>query len=74
MLKDIDYAAIAVKKAIVEKFGQEGNLEALEVNAGECTIVVRDGMNVAESTRDQLLAGVRAAHSYQQLWKVWQHP
>ena len=43
MQRDIDYAATAVRTAIVEKFGRKNELAALDVNAGERTITVRDG-------------------------------
>ena len=68
-LRDIDYAAAAVKKAIVEKFH---NVEPqdLQVVAGDRTIFVdHDGRN-AEGTRDDLLAAVRRANSYTDLWEV----
>jgi hypothetical protein len=68
MARDIDYAAIAVKTAIVEKFGRNSELQNLEVTANERTITVRDAALVAEGTRDDLLAAVRAADSYTGLW------
>jgi hypothetical protein len=68
MARDIDYAAIAVNKAIVEKFGRTNELANLEVTANEKTITVRHADQVAEGTRDDLLAAVRAADSYAQLW------
>ena len=68
-LRDIDYAAAAVKKAIVEKF-RSVELEDLKVVAGDRTIFVEhDGRN-AEGTRDDLLAAVRRATSYADLWEV----
>ena len=70
MARDIDYAAIAVKTAIVEKFGRKADLQNLAVTANEKTITVRDGEHTAEGTRDDLLASVRAAESYAQLWGV----
>ena len=67
--RDIDYAAAAVKKAIVEKFS-DVDLKNLQVMAGERTIFVEhDGRN-AEGTRDNLLAAVRKATSYTDLWEV----
>jgi len=67
--RDIDYAAAAVKKAIVEKF-HDVELSSLQVMAGERTIYVEhDGRN-AEGTRDHLLAAVRRATSYADLWVV----
>jgi len=67
--RHIDYAAAAVKKAILEKFS-DVELESLQVMAGERTIYVEhDGRN-AEGTRDDLLAAVRKATSYADLWEV----
>ena len=67
--QDIDYAAAAVKKAIVEKFS-DVELQDLQVMAGERTIYVEfEGRN-AEGTRDDLLAAVRKATSYADLWEV----
>lgn len=69
MARDIDYAASAVKTAIVEKFGRKADLANLAVTANEKTISVRDGDRAAEGTRDRLLAGVRQAGSYEELWQ-----
>jgi hypothetical protein len=67
--QDIDYAAAAVKKAIVEKFS-DVELQDLQVMAGDRTICVEfEGRN-AEGTRDALLAAVRKATSYADLWEV----
>ena len=67
--RDIDYAATAVRKAIVEKFS-DVELQDLQVMAGERTICVAfEGRNV-EGTRDDLLAAVRKATSYADLWEV----
>ncbi len=71
MLRDIDYAAVAVKTAIVEKFGRHNRLENLEVVANENTISVREGSHSAEGTRDNLLAALRKADSYENLWQVF---
>lgn len=69
MARDIDYAAIAVKSAIVEKFGRNCDLQALDVTANDRTISVCDGQQVTEGTRDDLLASIRAAESYHDLWQ-----
>ena len=66
MSRDIDYAAEAVKKAIVEKFGWQNPTDNLQVTANEKTITVQDGQLVAEGTRDSLLAALRKAGSYDQ--------
>ena len=67
--RDIDYAADAVKRAILEKFG-DVELDSLQVMAGEHTIYVEhDGRN-AEGARGILLAAVRRATSYDDFWEV----
>jgi len=71
MLRDIDYAATAVKKAIVEKFGRQNPTEDLLVTAKERTIAVQDGEHIAEETRDNLLAALRKAESYEQFWQAF---
>lgn len=70
MARDIDYAAIAVRTAIVEKFGRLSDLQNVEVTANDRTISVHDGARTAEGTRDDLLAAVRAADSYDKLWET----
>jgi hypothetical protein len=69
MARDIDYGAIAVKTAIVEKYGRQADLQTLDVTAKERSIELRDGGHAAEGTRDDLLAAVRAADSYDSLWE-----
>ena len=64
--QDIDYAAAAVKKAIVEKFS-DVELQDLQVMAGERTIYVKLEGHNAEGTRGALLAAVRKATSYADL-------
>jgi hypothetical protein len=70
MARDIDYAAIAVRTALVDKFGRTSDLQNLEVTAKERTISVRDGTHRADGTRDDLLAAVRAAETYATLWEI----
>lgn len=70
MARDIDYAATAVKTAIVEKFGRHNELQDLQVTANERTISIRHQDRMAEGTRDDLLAAIRAADSYPSLWEV----
>lgn len=72
MLRDIDYAAKAVQKAIVEKFGREHDLDDLEVVANERTITVRHGDHEAEDTRDNLLAALRKATTYDEFYSAAQ--
>ena len=70
MARDIDYAAIAVKTALVEKYGRKAELNNLVVTANEKTISIQDDPHVAEGTRDDLLAAVRAADTYEALWAL----
>lgn len=59
MARDTDYAAIAVKTAIADKFGRKADLEGLQLTAHERTISLHHGDRSAEGTRDKLLAAVR---------------
>lgn len=70
MLRDIDYAAAAVEKAIVEKFGRREDVQELRVTANEKTISLEHAGRTGEGTRDAILAAVRKADSYEQLWDV----
>jgi len=70
MARDIDYAAIAVNNAIADKFGRKCDLQDLEVTANERTITLRHGKRSGEGTRDDLLAAIRAAETYDQLWEL----
>jgi hypothetical protein len=70
MQRDIDYAAVAVKTAIVEKFDRQTDLQALEVTANDKTISIVMGTRIAEGTRDNLLAALRKATSFENLWEV----
>jgi hypothetical protein len=67
--RDIDYAAVAVKKAIVEEF-KDTALEDLQTVAGETTISIHHAGRKAEGTRGDLLTAVRKATSYDDLWEV----
>ena len=69
MARDIDYAAVAVKTAIVERF-RNVNLEDLQAIAGDRTISIQHDGRIAEGTRDDLLAAVRKATSYANFWEV----
>jgi hypothetical protein len=71
MARDIDYAAKAVKTALMEKFAAKNDLSGLYVLAGERTISVRDGHAAAEGTRDDLLAAIRDANGYAEFWERW---
>ena len=70
MLRDIDYAAVAVKTAIVEKFGRQNSLDDLQVTAHEQTISICQGPHAAEGTRDRLLTALHKARSYGQFWEI----
>jgi hypothetical protein len=70
MDRDIDYAAVAIEKAIVEKFGRQNDLQGLSVIANERTISIRHGNRSGEGTRDDLQALIRRADSYDILWQV----
>jgi hypothetical protein len=70
MARDIDYAAIAVRTALAEKFGWKEDLQALEVIAKERTISLRHGLRTGEGTRHELLAAARDASSYTELWEI----
>jgi hypothetical protein len=70
MSRDIDYAAVAVKTALSDKFARKSDLTALEVTANDRTITVRDGARAAEGSRDDLLAAIRKATDYDDLWTV----
>lgn len=71
MKRDIDYAATAVAAAITAKFSASNHLQRLAVFANERTISVCDGANSAEGTRDDLLAAVRKANTYAELWQAF---
>ncbi len=67
--RDIDYAAVAVKKAIVEKF-KDTALEDLQTVAGDRTISIQHAGRKAEGVRGDLLSAVRRATSYANLWEI----
>jgi hypothetical protein len=66
MLRDIDYGALAVRKQIEEKFGRQDDLADLEVRAEETTILVEHGKRRLVGTRDNLLAALRKATTYEE--------
>ncbi len=69
-LRDIDYAATAVQTAIVDKFGRQNDLQNLTATAQQATIHVRDGRRSLDGTRDNLLAAIRKATTYEELWQM----
>lgn len=70
MANDIDYPAVAVKNAIVAKFGAQIEPPELEAQTTGKVIAIRHAENAAEGTRDDLLAAVREASSFSNLWEV----
>jgi hypothetical protein len=68
MDRDIDYAAIAVRKAIEDKFGAQADLANLSVVPGERLIELRHDESVLSGTRDELQAAIRQAAVYDDLW------
>jgi hypothetical protein len=72
MLRDIDYAASAVQRAIVEKFGKSNDVRELRVTANEKTISIDHAGRSVEGTRHALLAAIRNAQDYDELWTVVQ--
>jgi hypothetical protein len=69
MARDIDYATVTVRKAIVEKF-RTTPLDDLQTIAGDTKISIEHAGRKAEGSRDDLLAAVRKATSYDNLWEV----
>lgn len=70
MARDIDYAATAVEAAILDKFGRTSEVADLRVTASDRTILVQQDERIAEGTRDELLAAVRASDTYATLWET----
>ncbi|MCE9551821.1 MAG: hypothetical protein K8T91_00365 [Planctomycetes bacterium] len=69
MADDLDYAAVAVRKAIVEKF-RTTPLDDLKAVAGGGVIALQHAGRQAEGSRDDLLAAVRKSTSFDELWEV----
>jgi hypothetical protein len=70
MLRDIDYAAAAVKTALVEKFSRDNVDDVVQVMANDRTISVHHGQRTAEGTRDFLMTSIHKASSYDQFWQM----
>jgi hypothetical protein len=70
MGRDIDYAAAAVNRAIVEKFGRTNDLQHLTVTAKETTIEACDQAHTAEGTRHEMLDALRDCTSYADFWRM----
>ncbi len=69
MASDLEYAATAVRRAIVEKFWKTP-LEELLVVAADRTLEIQHEGRLAEGTRDDLLAALRKAATYPDFWEV----
>ncbi len=70
MKRDIDYAASAVNKSMVEKFGGKCDLGGLTVVALESVIRLEDGQRRSEGTRSFLMSTIRKAETYDQFWQL----
>jgi hypothetical protein len=70
MLRDIDYAATAVRTAIIEKFGRRNSLDQLQVVPNEKSITVHDGQHIVEAPRDSLMGALRKADTYDDFWQI----
>lgn len=67
-MRDIDYAAQAVRTAMVGKFGRQDDLSKLTVEAQDRTILIKLLDRDAEGTRDDLMAAVRKAPTLSEFW------
>lgn len=69
MQRDIDYAAAAVRRAILERFPEETSEETLAVHALEATILIEDRGMRAEGTRDELITRIRKVPTLDKFWE-----
>jgi hypothetical protein len=69
MASDLEHAAIAVRRAIVEKFWKSPT-EDLQVTAADRFLSIQHEGNRALGTRDDLLASLRKATSLENFWEV----
>jgi hypothetical protein len=67
-MRDIDYAAKAVSKSILEKFGRQNDLTELKVEALDRTIRISLEDHQLEDTRDNLMMTIRKAADLSALW------
>ena len=70
MARDIDYAAIAVKRAVLEKYAAGDNLDDLAVDANDRFITVSCGQHRVVGTRDDLMMAVRKATTLEEFWAL----
>ncbi len=71
MASDLEHAAIAVRRAIVEKFWKTP-LEDLLVTAESRFLLIQHEGRRAVGSRDDLLAALRKAATYPGFWDVLQ--
>jgi hypothetical protein len=60
-LRTIDYAAQAVRTALLDKFGRQIRTEDLEVEALDNAIRITFAGRKIEGTRDELMSAIRRA-------------
>jgi hypothetical protein len=70
MARDIDYAAAAINRAVLEKFGRTNDLQHLKITAKESTIAVSDNTYAAEGTRHDFMDALRDCTSYPDFWRL----
>ncbi len=71
MARDTDFAAVAIKTALLDKYSKSNAMEDLELTANERTISIRHGGRAVEGTRDDLLAAIRKSETYDDFWKAF---
>lgn len=68
--EEVDYAAVAVRTAIVEKFFGKAEPPDLHLESAGRMISIRDAGRSAQGTRDDLLATVRKTQTYDAFWDL----
>ena len=71
MARDTDFAAVAIKAALLDKFSRQNAMDDLELVAHDRKISVRHAGRGVEGTRDDLLSAIRKAETYDDFWKVF---
>lgn len=69
MASDLEHAAVAVRRAIVEKFWKSP-LDDLSVTAADRFLSIQHEGRRAVGTRDDLLAALRKSATYENFWEV----
>jgi hypothetical protein len=67
-LRDIDYAADAVRTSMLDKFGRSQSLGDLRVEALDRTIRVSLNGHSSEGTRDELMSRIRRTADLSGFW------